>query len=174
VLHILGIGECHPENVIDNKFLEDLDIGSSGDWIIDKIGIRERRTNLPLDYIRDTKNVDPRKSFDLMEMTPTEMGAKASEVALERAGVSAGEVGLVICNCCTPYMTVPSEAQRIARAIGSSGVAYDVFTACPAFALHLDHIHKCKEGELPDFILCVSTASLTHKVNYNERSDSAI
>ena len=174
MLHILGMGCCHPTNVIDNQFLVDLDIESSAEWIVAKIGIHERKTVLPLDYIKETKNKDTRAALELVEMTPTEMGAKAARIALEKAGVKAEDVGLVICNCCTPMQSAPAESQRIAYELGIQSVAYDVFTACPAFALHVDHLSKFKEEELPDYILCVSTAMLTQRVDYTDRSASAI
>ena len=60
MLHILGMGYHHPETFIDNQFLESLETGTNAQWIMDKIGIETRRTVLPLDYIRETRNIDSR------------------------------------------------------------------------------------------------------------------
>src|ERR1700728_3244785 len=60
MLFLHGLGHFHPENEIDNAFLEALDIGTSDQWILDRVGIKSRRTVLPLDYIRATKNRDLR------------------------------------------------------------------------------------------------------------------
>ena len=49
-----------PKMLIDNSFLENLDIGTSAEWISEHIGITSRRTVLPLDYIKHTRNQDPR------------------------------------------------------------------------------------------------------------------
>ena len=174
MLSIVGMGYSHPETVIDNKFIEDLNVGTSAQWIMEKIGIETRLSTLPLDYIRETRNQDPRQSLKVASMTPTEMGAKAARMALDRAGLRPEDIQLVIANCCTPAQTAPAEAQRLARAIGIQGKAYDVFTACPAFALHMDFLNNFKPEKLPDYILCVSTAALTQHVNYNDRSDGAI
>jgi len=174
VLSILGMGHCHPEGVIDNQFLEDLDIGTTAAWIKEKIGIDTRRTTLPLDYIRQTRNQDYRQALAVATMTPTDMGVKASEMALERAGLKTENIGLVIANCCTPAQTAPAESQRIAKRLNIQAPAYDVFTACPVFALHMHYLNSFKEETLPDYVLCVSTAALTQKVNYNDRSDGAI
>ena len=62
------MGPFHPDNVIDNAFLEDLDIGTSQDWILERVGIETRRTVLPLDYIRETKNQDPRQGQEAAEI----------------------------------------------------------------------------------------------------------
>ena len=59
MIYLHGIGHFHPENVITNQFLEELDIGTTVDWIMERVGIETRRTILPLDYIRKTKNADP-------------------------------------------------------------------------------------------------------------------
>jgi len=51
-----GLGHFHPENEVTNAFLETLDIGTTEAWIMERVGIRSRRTTLPLDYIRTTRN----------------------------------------------------------------------------------------------------------------------
>jgi 3-oxoacyl-[acyl-carrier-protein] synthase-3 len=173
-LYILGMGYSHPSIIIDNQFLEDLDVGTTAQWIIEKIGIKTRLTTLPLEYIRETRNLNPAEAIKVASMTPTDMGVKAAQMALDRSGLRPEQIGLVICNCCTPAQTAPAEAQRIADKLRMRVKAYDVFTACPAFALHIDFLNSFKEEKLPEYILCVSTAALTQHVNYNDRSDGAI
>ena len=174
MLNILGMGFNHPTTVIDNQFLEALDVGTTAQWIEEKIGILTRLSTLPLDYIRETRNQDPREAMAVASITPTDMGIKAAQMAMQTAGVRPEQIGLVICNCCTPSQLAPAEAQRIAKGLGIVAPAYDVFTACPAFALHIDYLNNMKPERLPEYVLCVSTAALTQKVNYNDRSDGAI
>jgi len=174
MLHILGMGYSNPTVAIDNKFLESLDVGTNEQWILEKIGILTRLTTLPLDYIRTTRNQDPRMAVKIASMSPTDMGQKAALMALQRAGLRPEDVGMLICNCCTPNQTAPGEASRIAKSLDLHVKAYDVFTACPAFALHIDFLRSFKEECVPEFVLCVSTAALTQNVNYNDRSDGAI
>jgi 3-oxoacyl-[acyl-carrier-protein] synthase-3 len=107
-------------------------------------------------------------------MTPTDMGVRAAQEAMQRAGVRPADIGLVLCNSCTPGTMMPTEGQAIARELGIVGQSYDVVTACPIFALHIDYLANFREELLPDYILCVSTAALTQNVNYNDRSDGAI
>ena len=174
MLHILGMGYCHPSTVIDNQFLEDLDVGTNAQWIIEKIGIQTRLSTLPLDYIRETRNQDPREALKVASMTPTDMGQRAALMALQNAGIKPEQIGLIIANCCTPVQTAPSEAQRIGKALDIVCPAFDIFTACLVFALHIDVLSSYKEEKLPEYVLCVSTAALTQNVNYNDRSDGAI
>ena len=174
MLSILGMGCSHPSTVISNCFLEQLGIDSSAEWILAKIGIQERRTVLPLEYISGDKNRDPRRALSVASHTSLQLGGIAAAEALARAGIEASQLGLVLSNCCTPEGFIPNEAQRLSRFLGIDVPAYDVQTACPSFALHIDHLVKYQESELPDYVLCVSTAAMTTKVNYADRSDSSI
>jgi len=72
------MGYSHPSTVIDNQFLEDLDVGTNAQWIIEKIGIQTRLSTLPLDYIRETRNQDPREALKVASITPTDMGKRAA------------------------------------------------------------------------------------------------
>jgi len=173
-LHLLSIGSSHPSNCIDNKFLEDLGIDSDSEWITAKLGIDTRYSVLPLDYIKDTKNKDPLKAIELVEKTPVQMAVEASVKALEKINLSADDIGLVICNTCTPYNLSPTTSSSIAKELKITAPTYDVFTACPAFALHNHYLNLFKNDKLPDYILCISTATLTARVDYTNRSDSAI
>jgi hypothetical protein len=47
MLYLHGLGHFHPENEVDNAFLESLDIGTNERWIVERVGIRNRRTVLP-------------------------------------------------------------------------------------------------------------------------------
>src|SRR5690606_212376 len=110
MLHIVGMGHAHPDTEITNELLEDLGTGTNAEWIRHHIGIETRRSVLPLDYIRETKNADPRRALEVAQRTPTDLGVAAARMALERAGLAASDIGLVIGNCCTPFETTPAEA----------------------------------------------------------------
>jgi 3-oxoacyl-[acyl-carrier-protein] synthase-3 len=175
MLHLISVASTHPENILTNQFIEDLDIGTNSQWIDEKIGVSERVTSLPVEYIRSTRNADPREARKVRLDSSSTFAVVAAEKALRMAGITAADVGMILSNCCTPDSGTPGEAQRLAATIGAEQAeAYDVMTACPAFALHVDFLNKFREEDLPDYVLCVATATLTQKVNYNERSDSAI
>ena len=114
MLYVHGAGHFHPDNVIDNGFLEELDIDTSDQWIVDRVGIRERRTVLSLDYIRDTLNANPAAAPEASLFTNAQTGARAARGALARAGISTADVGMVIAGSCTPQSSCPAEACTIA------------------------------------------------------------
>ena len=41
--YLHGLGHCHPDNEITNQFLEELDIGTTDTWIMERVGIRSAR-----------------------------------------------------------------------------------------------------------------------------------
>ena len=174
MLYIVGMGYSHAKIEVDNNFLEDLGVDSSAEWIIDKIGVEKRTVSLPLKYIKETKNEDPREAAKVAVATTTSLGVEAARNAIERAGIDASQIGMVTTNCCTPVALGQSEAQRIAAELGIKAPAYDVFSACPSFAIQTHFIDNFKEEAVPDYVLCISTCTMTQKVNYNERSDGAI
>lgn len=168
------MGVCHPTTSIDNHFLEALDVGTNAQWIEEKIGILERVTTLSAEYIKTTRNQDPRMAREVASMNVTDLGVAAAKEALKNTGITAQDVGMVIVNSCSPRETIPGEAVRIAEQLDCPGIAFDVYTACPAFALHVDFLRQYQEDALPEFVLCISTATMTHHVDYNDRSDGAI
>src|SRR4051812_2539339 len=109
MLYFHGFGHFHPENEISNAFLESLDIGTNERWIVDRVGIKSRRTVLPLDYIRTTKNKDMRACQEAALYSNAETGRRAALMAIERAGISPRDVGMVVAGGCSPDTCIPAE-----------------------------------------------------------------
>jgi 3-oxoacyl-[acyl-carrier-protein] synthase-3 len=171
-LYVLSVAHFHPENVIDNRFLEDLDIGTSDEWILERVGIRERRTVLPLDYIRTTRNADVRAGQEAVLYTNVETGRRAGASALERAGIKPSDVGLVIAGGCSPEMGIPSEACRIAAALGIEAPALDVNSACSTFGAQLHLLASMQR--LPPYVLVVVPENNTRVVDYSDRANAVL
>lgn len=171
-LFLHGLGHFHPENVVDNQFLEDLDIGTSHDWITERVGIRTRRTVLPLDYIRQTKNRDPRAALEAALYSNVETGRRAALHALERAGLAASDVGMVVAGGCTPEMQIPAEACRIAQALGIEATCLDLNSACSSFGAALHVLAQMRE--LPRFALVVNPENTTRVIDYSDRSSAVL
>ncbi len=173
-LYLHGIGHYHPETEITNRFLEALDIGTSDEWIVDRVGIRGRRTVLPLDYIRETRNVDPRAGHEAAELGNAELGARAAQMALERAGIAKEQIGLVLSGTSSACHVCPAEASLIAQQLGIEAPAFDINSACSTFVAQLYNLSLMHQKALPDFVLTIATESLTRAVNYNDRSNCVL
>src|SRR5439155_1749764 len=108
-----------------------------------RVGIRSRRTTLPLDYIRTTRNRDPRAAQEATLYTHAEAGRRAAAMALARAGITVADVGMVVAGSSVMDTATPAEACNIARALGIEAPALDVNSACTSFfaQLHQAHAH---------------------------------
>lgn len=171
-LHIHGLGHFHPENVIDNAFLEALDIDTNDAWIMQRVGIRSRRTVLPLDYIRDTHNKDVRAADEAALYDNVETGRRAAVHALARAGLKASDIGMVVAGGCTPSRSIPAEACRIAAALEIEAAALDINSACSSFGAQL-HVLAAMD-DLPPYILVINPENNTRVIDYSDRANAVL
>jgi 3-oxoacyl-[acyl-carrier-protein] synthase-3 len=174
VLYLHGLGHFHPETVIDNTFLASLEIGADPTWVEERVGIVERRTSLSLDYIRHTKNSDTRAAAEGSTISTVEMGRRAAEMAIQRAGLDAAAIRMVIAGGCCPQMLIPAEASRVAAALGMPAVTFDLSAACASFVAHIHFLLQMKPEALPDFVLVTSVESFTRTINYADRSTAVL
>ncbi|MCR9094395.1 MAG: ketoacyl-ACP synthase III [bacterium] len=173
-MNLLGLGHFNPDNEITNQFLEELDIGTTDEWILERTGIRSRRTSLPLDYIRETRNADVRQAVEVAEVSNAGMGARAAELALERAGVAAADVGLLVGGGCAPNTVSPAEACNIGRELGIEAAALDVNSACSSFIAGVYMLSMMDEAKLPDYVLLVCAEPMTGTVHYEDRASAVL
>lgn len=174
MLYLHGIGHFHPENVITNRFLEELEIGTDEAWILDRVGIRERRTVLPLDYIRQTKNCDPRAAYEASLYRNAETAAAAARMALDRANVKPSDIGLVIAGSSSPAFLTPAEAAMAAAELGIDAPCFDVNSACTTFGMQVDLLSRMAADKLPPFVLIVQPENVTRMIDYKDRSSAVL
>ena len=174
MLYLHGLGHFHPETVLDNHFLASLDIGVDVSWIESRVGIVERRTTLPLEYLSRTRNQDPRAAAEAATTTPTEMGLQAASMALQRAGLEASQIGLVISGGCSPEMQIPADSSRVANALGLRVPCFDLHSACSSFASQMHFLSGMRPEALPDFVLVVNCETFTRTINYNDRRQAVL
>jgi 3-oxoacyl-[acyl-carrier-protein] synthase-3 len=90
-------------------------IGKTDEWIYTRTGIRERRHAQPDERL-------------------TDVAAVASREALERAGVAAAELDLVVIGTLTPDERMPNAAAALAHELGAlSAGTIEVNAACTGF-----------------------------------------
>ena len=169
MLYLHGIGHFHPENIISNQFLEDLDIGTTEEWILERVGINTRRTVLPLDYIRTTRNRDVRAAFEAAMYNNIQTGAAAARMALQRAGLKPKDIGLVVSGSCTPDTLTPAESATIAAELGIEAPCLDINSACSTFGMQINILDSMKTEALPPYVLVVNPENMTRSVDYSDR-----
>ncbi|GMR13736.1 MAG: ketoacyl-ACP synthase III [Gemmatimonadota bacterium] len=173
-LYLHGLGHFHPDTEITNQFLTDLDIGTNDEWIMERVGIESRRTVMSLDYIRETRNLDPSGAAEATLFPHSMTGRLAAEMALERAGLAKEDVGLVIAGSSRPGTLSPADACNIAEALGMEVPAFDINSACTSFNVALFMLAGMRPEALPEFVLLVTPESLTTTVDYSDRSASVL
>ena len=173
-LFLHSLGHFHSEVQITNRFLEELDIGTSQEWIEERVGIETRRTVMPLDYIRDTRNADPSMALEAALYSHAETGKRAAEMALQRAGIDKDQIGLVIAGSSRPEMSSPADACAIADALELEVPAFDINSACTSMWAALYMLSMMRPEALPELILLVTPESLTTTVDYSDRSASVL
>lgn len=115
---IAGIGTCVPDTVLTNAQLEKM-VDTSDEWIQSRSGIRERRI-----------------ASD--EQATSDLAAVAAERALEDAGITPGEVDLVIVTTDTPDMIFPATGSLVQDRIGAKNAgAFDLVAGCTGFVYAL-------------------------------------
>lgn len=173
-MYLHALGHFHPENVIDNAFLENLGIDTNDQWILERVGIRTRHTVLPLDYIRSTRNKDPRAAVEAATLSNAKTGAAAARMALERAGLTPADIGMVLAGGCSPDECIPAESNRIAAELNIDAPCVDVSAACSSFCAQLWFLDAMKPERVPEYVLMVNPENSTRVVDYSDRSSCVL
>ena len=117
---ILSTGSYVPERVVTNEEVDALMGAETAAWLVANVGIRERRWM-----------ADDQVTSDLI--------VQAANRALERAGISAGELGLIIVSTDTPDYLSPSTSVVVQYKLGAENAGcYDVNSACAGWVTALD------------------------------------
>jgi 3-oxoacyl-[acyl-carrier-protein] synthase III len=110
----LGTGFAVPERVVTNDELSQL-MDTTDEWIRTRTGIQQRR------WVTEGE-------------TGTELGLRASERALEMAGIEAGELDAIVYATSSPDHFAPGNGVYLQRLLGISNVpALDVRAQCSGF-----------------------------------------
>ncbi|MBK9566846.1 MAG: beta-ketoacyl-ACP synthase III [Saprospiraceae bacterium] len=118
---IAGIGHYVPERIVKNEELAK-HMDTTNEWIIERTGIEERR------YAAKH------------EETPTTMGAIASRIAIERAGIQPEDVDFIIFATISPDYYFPGCGVLLQRALGITKTeigALDIRNQCSGFVYGL-------------------------------------
>jgi 3-oxoacyl-[acyl-carrier-protein] synthase-3 len=174
MIYVHGIGHFHPENVITNKFLEDLDIGTTEDWIMERVGIETRRTILPLDYIRETKNARPWETDQVRLYSNAQLAGQAAKMAIARAGIKIEDIGMVISGSSLPQYLTPPESSTVACELGIDVPCFDINSACCTYGVQMYNLDTIKPERLPPYVLVTNIECPTPSTNYADRASAVL
>ena len=147
----LGLGKYVPEKVVTNQDLERM-VDTSDEWITTRTGIKERRV---------VSN----------GQVTSDLGARASQMALERSGLDPKEVELIIVATITPDMPFPATSCIIQDKIGAKKAAcFDVSAACSGFVHGMTVAKQFIETGTYRNALVVGAETLSTIINWKDRS----
>lgn len=148
---IAGTGSYLPEQIVTNADLEKL-VETTDEWIASRTGIRERR-----------KAAEGETTCDL--------AFHAATRAMEAAGVTAGEIELIVLGTTTPDIIFPSTACLLQHRLGANGcAAFDVNAACSGFMYALGVADQFVRSGQVRKALVVGAETLTRMLDYGDRS----
>ncbi|MCX7013386.1 MAG: ketoacyl-ACP synthase III, partial [Candidatus Sumerlaeota bacterium] len=101
----------------------------------------------------------------------SDYGAQAARIAIERAGVKAGQIDLIVCATFTPDEWCPSTACRIQHKLALKGMAaFDLNAACTGFVYALSVAKQMIAGGMARHALVVGADMNSAFVDYQDRS----
>ena len=153
---ITAVGHFLPEERLTNADLEKM-VDTNDEWIRSRTGIRERR------ILRDP---DKATAF---------MAANAAQELLDRRGITADEIDLILVATVTPDMLFPATACLVQDAIGASNAwGFDISAACSGFLFALSAGARFIESGKHDKVLVIGADKMSAIVDYTDRTTCII
>jgi 3-oxoacyl-[acyl-carrier-protein] synthase III len=145
-----------PEYVLDNIELEKM-VDTNNEWITTRTGISERRI------------------LKGEGLGSSDMAAEAVKGLLEKRGIKAEEIELLICATVTPDMLFPATANVICDKIGAVNAwGYDLGAACSGFLFALSTASKFIETGTHKKVVVVGVDKMSSIVDYEDRATCII
>lgn len=152
---ITSIGHHVPDKVLSNQDLAAM-VDTSDQWIVDRTGIRERR-------IVETGT------------GTSELAAIAAQEALDRRGISADDIDLIIVGTVTPDMMFPSTACLVQDKLQASRAwGFDLSAACCGFVYSLTVGSQFIASGAHDRVLVIGADVMSSIIDYQDRATCVI
>ena len=152
---IVGTGMCVPEKILTSAELAGI-LNVSEEWIETMSGIRQRHIAAP-------------------GQSASDLGLAAAQQALDRAGIAAAELDLIIVATVTPDMQFPSTACLIGQRLGLPGVpAFDLTAVCSGFVYGVTVAEQFIRSGFYRTVLVVGCEVVSSVTNWQDRDTSLL
>ena len=149
---ITAVAGYVPDEVLTNKDLEKL-VDTNDEWIVSRTGIEQRHILK-----------DPTKAT-------SDMAVEAINVLLEKRGLLAEEIDMIIVGTITGDYVFPDTANLIADKIGAKNAfGFDINAACSGFIFSLITGSKYVESGSHKKVLVVGGDKMSSILDYEDRS----
>ena len=147
---VVGLGHYAPPRIVTNQELEST-LDTTDEWIRSRTGIRERR------MAED-------------DVCASDLAVEASRLALQDAGITADQLGLIIVGTMTPDTMLPSTACLVQHRLGARKAgAFDLNVACSGFAYSLAVGAQFVATGVFDYVLVIGADTMTRVMNWQDR-----
>lgn len=145
-----------PEDLLTNKDLEKM-VDTTDEWILTRTGIRERH------ILKDPN------------LATSDMAVPAVNGLLQKRGITAEEIDLIIFATVTPDLIFPSSACILADKIGAKNAfGYDLAAACSGFLFALETGAKFVESGRYQKVVVVGGDKMSSIIDYTDRNTCII
>jgi 3-oxoacyl-[acyl-carrier-protein] synthase III len=154
---IISTGRYVPEKVVTNTDLDKVLGENVGDWLVQNVGIRERHFMSP-------------------DQTTSDLATAAARVALDRAGIKATDLDLIIVATDTPDYISPATASVVQAKLGAVNAGtYDVNCACAAWVTGLDIAGKYIAADAAyRYILLVGAYGMSRYIDWKDKTTATL
>ncbi len=153
---ITGVEAFLPDYILNNEALSKL-VDTTDEWIMQRIGIKERR-------ILKGKNKGT-----------SDMAAEAVKKLLKKKNINPDEIGLLVCATVTSDMKFPSTANIVSEKAGiKNAFSYDLSAACSGFIYALINGAKFIEAGDMKKVIVVGADKMSSIVDYTDRATCPI
>ena len=148
---LIGIGAHLPERVMTNDEIATI-VDTDDEWISQRTGIHERRIAAPAE-------------------SSASLGAEAAAAAVASAGITPGEIDLIVAATASPDFYFPATASLIGDRIGATEAAgYDLSAACTGFIYALAQAYSQIASGMAETVLVVGTEVFSRLLDWTDRS----
>jgi 3-oxoacyl-[acyl-carrier-protein] synthase III len=149
---IAGTGRGLPAAVMTNFDFAKIGIETTDEWITERTGIKERRI---------ARNGESTAS----------MAADAARVAMQKAGVTAGEIDAIVLSTATPDRLLPATAVDLQAELGASrSAAFDIGAACAGFIFASTVAEGMIATGNAETVLVVGSEKMSSIIDWQDRS----
>lgn len=152
---ISALGTYVPPRLLTNQDLEKL-VETSNEWIMERVGIRERH---------------------IVEkgVSTSDLATEAARKALWERGIEASDLDAIIVATVTPDMFFPSTACLVQHKLGAKGVwGFDLSAACSAFLYALQTGAQFISTGVHKKVLVVGADVMSSIIDYTDRATCVI
>lgn len=151
---IIGISKYIPPKRVSNADFEEM-FETSDEWIRTRTGIENR-------HIAETEET-------------SDLAYNAAKQAIENAGITPQQIGMIIVATVTQDQNFPSVACQIQERLGVSGcAAMDISAACSGFIYATTIAKQFIESNSYDYILVVGVEKLSKIVDWEDRNTAVL